>query len=1089
MLRVSRLKDVVLKARVGNSSSLTCNKGVFASISQNGSILGTGGATHRFNSVRVQSTDATVSGGGFMREMSSMPAKGLDGNDSSVIEKALIHDMSMMQMRNANEVVPWFIQNMPNSYFRQASDQLRSQHLTVVSAMRQLNQSGLTIKIDTMHDNGSFEASFLSKHDESSNVGFLYKQVGELESMPGLELSRVKVFSSTDRSVDINVFTFEKPNFRGVPSDQDTAGIREYIDSIKGTPEYDEALFNDSSMKEYFDKCTNFYCSTSSPRRFMIQRKMYEDVRGTDRTVLHAEKSASDDSTWFTIVSANILPKQLLEVSSKILAHNNMRIDRSHLDTVKDDILHKDDSYGCVTMLRLHVDDHPTLRDPEAMEKLVSSLKRAKWLDDEVIDLGLVRAPEYGLEKAEIINAFSTVLHSQLAKVAPQEFASVNSVNNFIFKSPHFLVIMDEIVDLFIARFRPDGKGISEADYRAKDAALRERITAIHYEAARVLLLGALNVTQYCLKTNLYHEDRYSLAMRLDPRVMVSEESGDPMPFGIIFATGRNFTFFHNRFRDVARGGLRVVTPPNSEQHALESTRVYGECYGLSWAQQLKNKDIPEGGSKAVCLVNTPAMEPGDRYLECRKAVRGAVDAVLDVTVKESVQKMADHYGKDEQIFLGPDEQVVPSDCDWICQRAGERGYPNPMAFMSSKPVAGFNHKEFGVTSEGVVVNLEVALRDCLGIDARKDKFTVKITGGPDGDVGGNLLKILHREFPDTATVLGVADGMGVAEDPEGLDLNELVRLFNKALPITHFDKSKLSSGGICMEAASEEGLTRRNSMAFRIKSDAFIPAGGRPNTINGRNWKQFLLEDGKTPSSPLIVEGANIFTTPEARQKLFEEAGVAIVKDSSANKCGVITSSQEVACSMLLSTDEFLANKEELVAGVIKHLHKVARLEAELMFKEYKYHPGALPHFSERISNAINFVTDCIAERLENEDKDGPLFQMLKPVLKDNLPEKLAELAWDRVDNLPLNYQKNAIASTLASKMVYHEGIHAIESQPAAAMADRAFDYYKRSTEITQLMNELAEAQETGVLAEESQNKVIDLLRKGGARSSCDWF
>jgi hypothetical protein len=44
------------------------------------------------------------------------------------------------------------------------------------------------------------------------------------------------------------------------------------------------------------------------------------------------------------------------------------------------------------------------------------------------------------------------------------------------------------------------------------------------------------------------------------------------------------------------------------------------------------------------------------------------------------------------------------------------------------------------------------------------------------------------------------------------------------------------------------------------------------------------LDADGK-PSSPLIVEGANIFTTQEARENLFKHAGVAIVKDSSANK------------------------------------------------------------------------------------------------------------------------------------------------------------------------------------------------------------
>ena len=47
--------------------------------------------------------------------------------------------------------------------------------------------------------------------------------------------------------------------------------------------------------------------------------------------------------------------------------------------------------------------------------------------------------------------------------------------------------------------------------------------------------------------------------------------------------------------------------------------------------------------------------------------------------------------------------------------------------------------------------------------------------------------------------------------------------------------------------------------------ADAFIPAGGRPAAINGSNWRDFLLPDGATPSAKLIVEGANLFVTPEA--------------------------------------------------------------------------------------------------------------------------------------------------------------------------------------------------------------------------------
>ena len=48
------------------------------------------------------------------------------------------------------------------------------------------------------------------------------------------------------------------------------------------------------------------------------------------------------------------------------------------------------------------------------MAELKSSLRRAKWMDDEVIELGLSRAAQdgskFGLQKAEIIHAMTTVL-------------------------------------------------------------------------------------------------------------------------------------------------------------------------------------------------------------------------------------------------------------------------------------------------------------------------------------------------------------------------------------------------------------------------------------------------------------------------------------------------------------------------------------------------------------------------------------------------------------------------------------------------------------------------------------------------------
>lgn len=155
--------------------------------------------------------------------------------------------------------------------------------------------------------------------------------------------------------------------------------------------------------------------------------------------------------------------------------------------------------------------------------------------------------------------------------------------------------------------------------------------------------------------------NRYALGLRLDPKIMVSE--GEPpreTPYGVIFAHGKRFDGYHVRFRDIARGGMRLVTPPSSEQFALESAHQYDECYGLANAQQMKNKDIPEGGSKGVVLIDTVGLSTTRRNFVMRKAVKAFTDTILDLIVvtPETKREIVDFVGKKEVLYLGPDEQV-----------------------------------------------------------------------------------------------------------------------------------------------------------------------------------------------------------------------------------------------------------------------------------------------------------------------------------------------------------------------------------------------------------------------------------------------
>ena len=54
------------------------------------------------------------------------------------------------------------------------------------------------------------------------------------------------------------------------------------------------------------------------------------------------------------------------------------------------------------------------------------------------------------------------------------------------------------------------------------------------------------------------------------------------------------------------------------------------------------------------------------------------------------------------------------------------------------------------------------------------------------------MIKILNREYGDACLIVGVADGTGSAEDPEGLSHSELLRLFEEGLPISEYRFNKV---------------------------------------------------------------------------------------------------------------------------------------------------------------------------------------------------------------------------------------------------------------------------------------------------------
>ena len=101
--------------------------------------------------------------------------------------------------------------------------------------------------------------------------------------------------------------------------------------------------------------------------------------------------------------------------------------------------------------------------------------------------------------------------------------------------------------------------------------------------------------------------------------------------------------------------------------------------------------------------------------------------------------------------------------------------------------------------------------------------------------------------------------------------------------------------------------------------------------------------------------------------------------------------------------------------------------------------------------------------------------------MLLQHLPKTMGDIAFDKVHtNVPDQYITNAIASCLASKLVYKEGTKFVESLPSDKLADVALRYLEAEHEISQLKDTLADTE----MPAKEKEAILTLLENGGART-----
>ena len=615
----------------------------------------------------------------------------------NVTRKAYIYELIHQQTKTIEDTVPWFLDNMPASYFKQVPERFRMDHIKAIAAVKDANMD-LYLNLQSHLADGRQVLTFIRP---GTAAGTLLQMVEELPEKYSTDtpLSRLHVFSTADETMSLNLFIYGKPANGQLMSEEVVreigAPILSHAKNVqagsKKTTEAPSPLFEPENLIPYMQKCTETYVriGCESPARFLGQVLLVDSVSGTEGTAVKITESVKEPGHfWVDMAVANSVPQVALEHLCRLLYVHHFDVTRARLDIIP---VENGDS---VTMLRTLVTPVKGYEaTQETFDLLAYELKRSKWLDPLTVDLVFDRYPDLGIRRAEIITGLCAAVHPVLAKINALAYSNTSIYDKI--SHPRFIRHATAIADLFLDRFNPDNP-LPDAAFEERYATIVRTIESDCEDSMAVtILLKLVDTVKHTLKTNLYMPDRYALSFRLDPACMEAPtDEGRDLPYGILFVHGRRFNGFHVRFRDISRGGMRLVTPASAEQLALESTRQYDECYGLAFAQQLKNKDIPEGGSKAVNLINVEGMSEAGKFFVMRKSVKAMTDAILDLIVDTEYTRkhMVDYWGKKEVLYLGPDEQVLPEDIDWIIQRAARRGYGTPAAFMSSKPKAGYVH-------------------------------------------------------------------------------------------------------------------------------------------------------------------------------------------------------------------------------------------------------------------------------------------------------------------------------------------------------------------------------------------------------------
>ncbi|MBF0111239.1 MAG: NAD-glutamate dehydrogenase [Desulfamplus sp.] len=611
------------------------------------------------------------------------------------------------------------------------------------------------------------------------------------------------------------------------------------------------------------------------------------------------------------------------------------------------------------------------------------------------------------------------------------------------------------------------------------------------------------------LKTNFYKPEKRSYAFRFDGSIL-DPLVFNQFVYGIFYVNGHYACGTHLRASDIARGGLRLIRVTPSNHHAeLDNVVLLNYALGPK-AQRLKHKDICESGSKGVVVPHADyatgySLDALYDYTEGIMDLMLGHESIIDyhgksemiffgpdegtaplmdsisyhakergykywrtITTGKSFGIPHDTYGifsngdtfglfdREEhgtELQINGESVVLTKDMDQIMANFLEK---SGVSSTKDNPIA-----TSGMTTTCIMSSFRTMIEH---YGAKEENLNLMMTGGPDGDLGANQIQCYKGK------ICLIIDGGSILFDPNGLDKNELMKLafMRHSLPRANslqFPLDKLSSDGFMVPMKSKEitlpdGTFIENGAMFhrtfltdpanrrfisKANIEAFIPCGGFKDTINHANVHSFV---NNFKELKFIVEGANVFFDDASRRYIATSTNIKQIKDSTANKGGVFSSSiAEVLTAFLLGEDyeskllKDIATKWALTKDIMLLVQKYSSAETGMLIKIHDSNPSVpLFELSEKTSEQIFALQDICEKNLANIiENEKAIWNIMENYIPQILITKLGrEAIMNTLNSDELIAYRNAIITKKLSSMAFYK--HGLEWDKFMKKVDKDF-------------------------------------------------